>query len=171
MARHAMEIGSGAAGWAYPYIAPLNWTPIAMWMVTSALVIAALRWAPDVRRRQWPTVIAWIVLGIVVQGLLRSLTPFSLEQMFVSGVSNSFYTVTQQHDPATVLAQFTELRESWPIHAHANMPGKLMLVYALELISARPAVLAWLMVVFSSLGGALTYVFVRDLFSDRRVAL
>ena len=46
-----------------------------------------------------------------------------------------------------------------------------MLFYALERISTDPTVLAWLMVVLSNLGGVFLYLFVRDLFGDKRVAL
>ena len=70
-----------------------------------------------------------------------------------------------------MLGQFTELRVYWPLHAHSNMPGKLMLLYALQLISHDPVTLSLLMVIVSNLGGLLLYVFVRDLFGDRRVAL
>mgnify|MGYP003694756195 CR=1 FL=1 len=38
-------------------------------------------------------------------------------------------------------------------------------------LSNRPRILAWLVVLLSNIGGLLMYGFVRDLFSDRRVAL
>ena len=57
------------------------------------------------------------------------------------------------------------------MHAHSNMPGKLLLLYALELVSNDPAVLSWLLLAVSNLGGLLLYLLVRDLFGDRRIAL
>ena len=46
-----------------------------------------------------------------------------------------------------------------------------MLLYALELISNDPTILSWLLLAVSNLGGLLLYLFVRDLFGDRRIAL
>ena len=51
------------------------------------------------------------------------------------------------------------------------MPGKLLLLYALELVSNDPAVLSWLLLAVSNLGGLLLYLLVRDLFGDRQIAL
>jgi hypothetical protein len=51
------------------------------------------------------------------------------------------------------------------------MPGKLLLIYALEIISTRPSVLAWLVVIASNIGGLFLYLFVRDWLNDRETAL
>jgi hypothetical protein len=51
------------------------------------------------------------------------------------------------------------------------MPGKLMLVYAMELVTRNPALLALLIVLLSSLGGFLLYALVRALIGDATVAL
>ena len=55
--------------------------------------------------------------------------------------------------------------------APSNMPGKLMLVYALGNVSRDPGVLAWLAVLVSNAGAAVMYSFVRELFDDRRSPL
>ena len=46
-----------------------------------------------------------------------------------------------------------------------------MLVHALERVSRRPAVLAWLVVLVSNLGAVLMYLFARDFFHDKVVGL
>jgi hypothetical protein len=51
------------------------------------------------------------------------------------------------------------------------MPGKVMLVYALRLITSSTEVLSWLVVMVSNLGAVFIYLFVRELFADRRAAL
>jgi hypothetical protein len=51
------------------------------------------------------------------------------------------------------------------------MPGKIILTYALGLVSQRPLVLAWLVVVVSNLGALFLYLFVRDWLDDRETAL
>lgn len=173
IAAQEFVFGSVAGGWTYPYVRPAGPPVAVMAALVSALACALLLWRPreDEGRGEWWRVGVWIVVATGLHALLRSLTPFSFESIFLSEGANSFYTVTQRHGPSTVLADFTTLRDSWPLHAHSNMPGKLMVLYALELISNNPAVLAWLMVAVANLGGVLLYLFVRDLFGDRRVAL
>jgi hypothetical protein len=97
-----------------------------------------------VRRYQWWVVLAWLLVGLAQQGLLRSLTPFSFEQIFASNTANSFYSPTRQYSAAALLTDFARLRRSLPLHAQSNMPGKLVLVSGLRQISTNPAVMAWL---------------------------
>ena len=92
-----------------------------------------------------------------------------LETVFVSDNANSFYSVTRRHEP-TVLRQFNRVRANAPLHVQSNMPGKLMLLYALQLVSTRTDVLPWLVIGLSNLGAILVYLFVRDLFDDSRTA-
>src|SRR5262249_10559951 len=63
------------------------------------------------------------------------------------------------------------LRPTLPEHPGTNMPGKLMFIYALELLTERPALLAWLVVAVSNAGGIFLYLFVRDYLKDRATAL
>jgi hypothetical protein len=51
------------------------------------------------------------------------------------------------------------------------MPGKLMLVYGLRVLSERTDILPWFVILLSNGGAWLMYFFVRDLFGDRRTAL
>jgi hypothetical protein len=172
IAHRSIVVGSHEGGWIYDYLQPFSLWPIAVALLVSGVVALGLVLSGRaLRRHEWLVVFSWVFLAIGLQAALRSLTPFSFEQIFGSGVANSFYSVTQQFDARTALTGFTSLRDAWPIHAHSNMPGKLMLVYALELISTRPDVLSWLVVLVSNLGGVLLYIFVRDLFADRQVAL
>ena len=70
-----------------------------------------------------------------------------------------------------MLSDFDRVRAYWPLHAQSNMPGKLMLSIAQTDFGSALDVLPWLVVFVSNLGGVLMYVFVRDLFADRRAAL
>jgi hypothetical protein len=116
-------------------------------------------------------VLAWIGLAVGLQALIRALTPFTFEHIFFSDSANSFYSVTRDFTASSVLGDFDRLRASWPQHAQGNMPGKLMLVYALRNLSQKPAVLAWLTVVVSDFGAVFMYLFVRELFMERRIAI
>jgi hypothetical protein len=142
-------------------------------LIVGASIAAAVRWltAPSGARGEWAVAIAWIVIATGCQALLRSLAPFAFEQIVISDGANSFYTVTQQYSAESVLTRFAELRGNWPMHAHSNLPGKLLLLYALELVSNDPTALSWLLLAVSNLGGLLLYLVVRDLFVDRQIAL
>ena len=121
--------------------------------------------------QEWALILSWCLLASVIQGVLRSLTPHSLEAMFASDMANSFYSVAVKFDVASILGDFERLRHSWALHAQSNLPGKLLLVRALiDSISARPDALAWAIVVLSNLGGVLLYIFVRGVFADRFIA-
>ena len=114
--------------------------------------------------------LVWSILATGLQWPLRSMAPSSLETVFVSDNANSFYSVTRRHEPTDVLRQFNRVRASAPLHVQSNMPGKLMLLYALQLVSTRTDVLPWLVIGLSNLGAILVYLFVRDLFDDSRTA-
>ena len=168
----SIVVGSRDGNWVYGYLQPFNGNTIAVFTFSGAIAFA-LHAMPSslVRRHQWLAVLAWLLVGLIVQGLLRSLTPFTFTQIFVSDTANSFYSPTRQYTATALLSEFDRLRRSLPLHAQSNMPGKLILVSGLRFISRRPEIMAWLVVVLSDLGGVLLYLFVRDLFGDRRVAL
>jgi hypothetical protein len=116
-------------------------------------------------------VLAWCVVALWLQGVIRSITPFTFKEIFLSDTANSFYSAALRYDAATMLGGFEKLRAGWPLHAQSNLPGKLLLVRALTHITTSPRALAWLIVAISNIGGVLVYLFVRDLLNDRRVAL
>ena len=169
---HSLVVGSAAGGWEYPFVRPFDPDVIAIVAAVTALACASLLWQPGGRsaRSEWTAVCVCVFAAVGLQALLISLAPFSAGEIFRSDGPNSFYSVTQQYGAGRVLADFLRLRDSWPLHAHSNMPGKLLVLFALERLSNDPAVLAWLVVVVSNIGGIFLYVFVRDLFADRRVA-
>jgi hypothetical protein len=169
---HSLIVGSAEGGWKYGFFRPFGPEVIAIFAGVTALASALLLWQPADRgaRSEWIAVCFCVFAAIGLQALLRSLAPFSAERIFRNDGPNSFYTVTQQYGAGRVLEDFLQLRDRWPLHAHSNMPGKLLLLFALERLSNDPAVLAWLVVAVSNIGGIFLYVFVRDLFADRCVA-
>ena len=118
-----------------------------------------------------PVLALWIALATAAHVVIRSHAPFTLEQVFVSAGANAFYTVAKEHEPSDVLRRFNRVREHGPLHVQSNMPGKVLLVEALQAVTTRTGVLPWLLVAISNLGAVLMYLFVRDLFEDRRAAL
>ncbi len=172
VAAQTLVVGSRDGNWVYGYFAPLGALALAAALAAIAACCAVLA-ASGVPRLHSAAVqlLVWIVAAFAVQGLLRTLAPFSFQQIFASDGANSFYGVTRHYYAATVLRDFDRLRTTLPIHAQSNMPGKLMLVYALRYGSRRPDILAWLVVTVSNLGAPLMFLFVRDLFDDEATAL
>jgi hypothetical protein len=177
----SLVIGSPEGGWSYGYLAGFNYGLLGPFLMAAALVAAGVatswpvlhRLSNDARGgpadlfREWALVLGWCLAAVAIHGLLRSVTPHPLDAMFRSDMSNSFYSVALKFDVHSILGDFERLRPSWALHAQSNLPGKLLLVRALTHLSTRPDVLAWLIVVISSLGGVLVHIFVRDLFADR----
>lgn len=172
IATGALFLGSHEGRWFYPYVRPLTPRALIGAAIAAAAAAALLRITrPGTRTREWLLVAAWIVLATGLQGLMRSPSPYTLESLFVSVPASSFYSVSMENEPSEVLAHFNRVRTRAPWHAQSNMPGKLMLVYALRLVSERTDVLPWLLVILSNLGAVLVYVFARDLFDDGTTAL
>src|SRR5215204_3893470 len=169
IAAQSVVLGSPEGRWVYPYLQPLN-IRIVLTGVSAAAVSCVLLLSDRITGRYtWRTVFVWVLLAVALQAVLRSLTPYTFEKIFVSDGANSFFGVTQRYFAHTTLADFDRVRQYWPLHAQSNMPGKLLVIYALRNISIRPDVLPWLVVVVSNLGALLMYAFVKDLFGDRRV--
>jgi hypothetical protein len=170
----SLRLGSLEWGWTYSYAARFTMRPIGAALLvagsSTALLLLGDRYGKR-QRNEWLLVAAWIVLGTVLHAMMRSLTPADLESIFRSDAANSFYSVTQKYGARQVLRNFNDARADWPLHAQSNMPGKLMFLYALQLFSANPQILPWIIVGISNLGAALIYAFSRILFDDRRTAL
>ena len=164
-------LGSTASGWWYHYLQPFSLPPLVVGLLAAFAAATLARLPIRSAWSEWRLVLCWLLVALALQGFLRSLTPFSFQQVFLSDGANSFYSVTQRYEPGTVLGGFHRVRRESPLHAQSNMPGKVMLLYALQTISTRTDVLPWLLVLVSNLGGAVMYLFVRLLFADRTTAL
>ena len=165
-------IGAPAGNWWYKYLRSVPGGALATGILAGAAAIALARLpGPATRRQECALVLCWILAGLLLQGFIRSAHPFSLQQIFLSDGANSFYSVTQQQEPGRVLSAFNRVRRESALHAQSNMPGKVMLLYALEEVTARTDVLPWLLAAISTCGAVLMYVFVRAVFADRMIAL
>jgi hypothetical protein len=169
-------LGSFEGRWVYGYEDGASFTARAFLIVllVSAVAAALLRWTvphPTRPRRDWMIVLLWIAAALALQATLRSLTPFALESLFISDTANSFYGFSHQYDAGDLLSRFNRISPQAPWHARGNMPGKVMLVYALRLFTSRTDILPWLVMLVSNLGALLIYLFVRDLLEDRKTAL
>lgn len=169
-------LGSVEGRWVYGYEhgASLTARPLFVAVLVTALAAMLLRFTtphPTKPHRDWMIVLLWIAAALALQVLVRSLTPFALESLFISDTANSFYGFSQHYDAGDLLSRFNRISAQAPWHARGNMPGKVMLVYPLRLFTSRTDILPLLAILGSNLGALLIYLFVRDLLEDRRVAL
>lgn len=172
VATRSLVLGSPEGGWVYEYRYGFQPQSLAVFaIVWACCAVLAMVSLAEVRRREWRVVMMWLAVGLLSQAVLRALTAHTMEALFLGDGSNGFYQPTLQYRGLELLREFDRLRPALPEHPGTNMPGKLMLIYALELVSMRPAVLAWLVVAVSNLGGILLYLFVRDFLQDRETAL
>ena len=165
-------LGSSSGGWVHAYLYPFQFRSIAIFAIVFACC-AVLAMVPlaEVNRRQWRIVAMWFALGLCAQGVLRGLSPYTMEGLFLGDGSNGFFQPTLQYGSVELLRDFDRIRPTLPLHPSTNMPGKVILMYALGIVSQRPAVLAWLVVLVSNLGALFLYLFVRDWLDDRETAL
>ena len=183
LATRRLTIGSAEGGWVYPYVDSVDGGLLRVLALSCLLVGAGLgaswrllkRFAADGEQAvplpiQWALILAWCLLAVLVQGLLRSTTPHSLGAIVASDTANSFYSVAVRTDSRAILSRFERRRHTWPLHAHSNLPGKLLLVRALTRVSNQPEVVAWLIIGLSNFGGLLLYLFIRDASGDRFLA-
>lgn len=100
-----------------------------------------------------------VLLGLTgaawAQWLLRSVAPYTLESLYTIDGANSFHGFAQQQPWMDVLAHFNRVTRGAPLHAQGNMPGKVTLVYAFQLLTSNPNRLAGVMVAASSLACSL----------------
>lgn len=163
-------VGSAEGGWTYPYVAGL--APRPLWIV--AIVAAGaltLLLIPITARSIAPLLCAWVVAATGAHAIVRTTAPYDLQTLFLSPGANGFYTFAQERTPGEILARFNRVRRGAPLHVQSNMPGKPLLVHALERISPRTDVLPWLLVGLSNLGAVIVFLLARELFDDRRAAL
>jgi hypothetical protein len=169
IAQH-LVIGSVDGGWTYPYLGPVTWRPLVL-ALAAAVAMGALLWIPQrTTRARLFVVSAAIAVATLAQAGMRTSAPFDLESLFTSPGANAFHTFAQDVTPADLLARFERSRRLAPLHAQSNMPGKTLLVHALERVTTNTAVLPWLLVILSNLGALLVFGLARSLFSDDRIA-
>lgn len=165
-------LGSSSGGWVHGYLYTFQFRSVAIFAsVLACCAVLAMVPLAEVNRRQWRILGMWLALGLCAQGVLRGLSPYTMEGLFLGDGSNGFYQPTLQYGSVELLRDFDRIRPTLPLHPSTNMPGKVMLMYALGIVSQRPAVLAWLVVVVSNIGALFLYLFVRDWLDDRETAL
>ena len=171
LATQVWVVGSSVGGWTYPYVRPLTWPSMLIAIGAVLAVAGILAIGTATRGRVLLSLLGAIALATAVQWGWRIQAPFDLETIFRSPGANAFHSFAQEVGPAELLARFERARRRAPLHAQSNMPGKTLLVHALERVTLRTDVLPWLLIIGSNLGALLLFGLARELLADDRAAL
>jgi hypothetical protein len=166
-----MEFGSTEGGWVYPLLDGPSARPFLLFVLLLPGLLYLLHLTYKyINTHERVVVAAWIAGGFLFQACLHSLYPYSLGAIVASDQANCFYGVTLERDAGQLLRGFHAIAADLPLHAKANMPGKILLYYFLELATHSPQALGYLVMLLSDLGGVLVYLVVKKLFANRTSA-
>jgi hypothetical protein len=154
------------------YVDWLSWRPFLFFFGIFPLIASLVFLTKKfIEKRENLCLLVWYILGFGFQLWLLKLVEYSLEAVVISPGANSYYGPTLIYEPIYFLKHFLELAPRLPLHATANMPGKILFYYFLELFTTSPFVLGLLIIAVSNLGAYLTYAISKRLFKSKVVAL
>ena len=120
--------GSKQGHWSYQYFKSI--TPIHLWIPLAVLVLLGLSIFLGARllfHHEKTTLLGCFLIAICIQLLLNAVYPITLAKIVQSDRADSFYSVAMRYSPNEILAHKDTLADSLPLHARANMPGKILL--------------------------------------------
>lgn len=160
--------GSEAGKWVYPYYdnvpsLPL-WLPLAMMLLLGLPIFLGSKL---IHTHVKTTLLVSFLAMVMIQILIQAIFPVSLAAIIQSDNLTTYYSQAGVYTPAEFLSHYTNLVDSLPGHLETNMPGKLLLFQLMEIFTTSPVMIAYLIVVLSTLGAPLLYVICVSLFHDR----
>jgi len=163
--------GSSAGRWVYPYANAMVPLPFLAWLLLLPPLLALWRWtAARVERRPLAALAIWFVAGFFLNLAAHALAMTSLDAV-IRSEANAFYDVARQYPPGRVLRDFAALSAGLPLHAGANMPGKIVLYQFLLLLTTSPRLLGYLIVALSNVPAVLLFLVLARMGVERRTAL
>jgi hypothetical protein len=164
-----VTFGSHLGGWTYAYLGDFHLSSVlvaaGMSLAMVPLVHLNLRF---IDRYQIPVLGLWIAVGTTGQLFLHSFYIYSVDDVVRR---DSYYSLSFKYSTRDFLSRYNELAPTMPLHAKANMPGKVLMFKLLELVTTDPRIMGILIVAISSLGGVLLYLLVAEVYASRAVAL
>ena len=163
--------GSVLGNWVDPYLSSVpvfpRWVPL---IVLSSLGLLVFLGSKLIHSHERITLLVLFLFAFCTQALIRKIYPFSLGTIVQSDGANSFYTPALSYSTVEILSKFITLAPLLPLHAKANMPGKILLFELLRLITASPETMGYLIIFLSSLGTLLLYGICKRLFQNKLIA-
>jgi hypothetical protein len=137
-----------------------------------APVVLFLAWMTPrlLRRYEHITVASWFAGGLFLQLIVRHLSP-DVYSLRTDVMFDDFNTVATKYSAVQLLERYTSIAKTLPLHAKANMPGKVVTFILLHHVTTSPEGLGIALVVLSSVGAVLLYYVARSLFHSRVTAL
>lgn len=156
----------------YPYLRGVTPLPFLMFVAVAPVMVLLARVSEKyIPRFPCRIICLWLVAGFLLQLFIRTLSPFSLGTIVRSDTANAFYSPTLNYRLPDFLRDYTRILPSLPVHAKANMPGKVLLFYLLGAVTSSPQIMGYLIILLSNAGGIVVYWICRRLFKDRITAL
>ena len=163
--------GSELGNWVDGYLSSIpafpKWIPLTVLASIGLLVFLGSRL---IQSHEKITLILSFLFAVFIQSLIRMIYPFSLGSVVQSDGANSFYSPALSYSGIDILSKFITLAPSLPLHAKANMPGKILLFELFTLFTKSPEMMGYLVIVLSSLGAILLYGICKRLFHDKKTA-
>lgn len=163
--------GSKPGNWTYPYFKTIKEIPT--WILIAIITLLGLTifiGKKLIFSYEKIALVLCFLSALLLQNLIHRAYPLALGSIVQSDTANSFYSTAMHYSPAEILSQYIQLAPSFPLHAKTNMPGKILLYQFLELLTASPQMLAYLVIGLSTIGGLLMYGICKILFHDRLAA-
>lgn len=165
--------GSEMGGWYFSYydseISFPFWIPIFNFsLIGLAVIFCGSRL---IHRHEKTALLICFLVAVVVQILFQKIYPYQMDELIAGDVTNSFYSLALRYTPTTILSQFQDLSSGWPLHARANMPGKILFFQFLSVFTVSPQVMGYILISISTLGGLFLYGISKCLFQDKTIAL
>jgi len=115
--------------------------------------------------------ILWLILGFIIQLIIRYDYPFSFADSIKSDEYTSFYTVTYDYSVQELLSNYESIADTLPKHAKSNMLGKVLFFYLLRVFTSSPEIMGLLIMILSNIGGVFIYFIAKLLFNNRKIEL
>lgn len=160
--------GSEIGKWTYKYFDKVPSVPL--WIPVAAITLLGLTvfiGSRLIHRHEKATLLVCFFLAVFLQILIFNAYPYTLDTIVKSDRDTGYYSQAMLYSPLEFLSQYSSLAPSLPLHATTNMPGKMLLFQLFELFTTSPGIIAYLIVVLSTLGAPLLYAICLHLFHDR----
>jgi len=169
IANKSIEFGSESGGWCCAYFNDFTIQPIIIFLSLAPYIIFFTYLSCKyIDKYEIFIIILWIIIGLIIQLIIRQDTPHPIDQVIEI---DNFYTTTFKYSAYELLSNHKSIVDTLPIHAKANMPGKILFFHLLRIFTSSTQIMALLIMIVSNIGGVLIYFISKFLFNVKKIAL
>jgi len=167
-----IEFGSESGGSIYVYYNNFTIKPIVIFLfIFPYLVFFTYLSIKYIGKNEIQVLILWLIIGFIIQLIIRYDYLHSFEHLITSEEYTSFYTATYDHSVKELLSNYESIADTLPKHAKSNMLGKVLFFYLLRVFTSSPKIMGLLIMILSNIGGILIYFISKLLFNHKKIAL